>query len=270
VSELEEVRFRALRRPEKGAYERHLALKLLTANAAAPLKRILKICEAARYLHPERAKQLGLALEQIDKVFQVALSLNNVVVYGSVYSIAWCFPQNEESFKHYIKPWITNCSYHTHLIVKHRVNLKRVYCHAYLGNLEHCNHLLGEIPAELNAWKWVLENYGGKKEYGLRYARCPKCKSKIGKYDIRVVRVSYLKPEPLWSFFFEASQVLTPLGYQTLLNSFIAWTSPFIDSLERLLANEVTPEVWREIQAQANTISEGEAADENTVGPGQP
>jgi len=52
----------------------------------------------------------------------------------------------------------------------------------------------------------------------------------------------------------------------TLLNSFIAWTNSSIDGLERLLANEVTPEIWREIQGQTVSEEEAEPADEDTMG----
>jgi hypothetical protein len=118
MSDLEKFLTSSVRGPKRGVYEQLLLTKLLSANRGDPLKRIRLIGETAWFIDKEKADGLGIDLTLIERIFKVAVSLENTSLQlrhtdgilnpSQTYPITWNFEITEENYKKYIASWYSN------------------------------------------------------------------------------------------------------------------------------------------------------------------
>lgn len=232
----------ALRGPRKGTYEQLLCQHLISSVTANPLKKIKLTCEAAMMAEPEKAK--GFNQEELETFFNVSNAFSSASqtkidqIGTRMYAIPWPFSNTEENYDRYIKPWHISASYFINFIRKHRQTAWKLQHHDPFG---HCDAVL-EVTRKSEVEDVI-------KDILATYERCPGCHGRLERNRIHKEETTIIVEEPEWSFFFEMSQCLSQSGFQTLLNSFVAWAMPKAMTLSRELSKNVDPSLYREMFA---------------------
>jgi hypothetical protein len=103
----EEARFeefvtQALRLHRRGSFENLLAQHLIVAVNSPPMQKIRLVCEAA-FMVPK--DKLNVDMHEVETIYLTCLSLLHTPEKADFISVAWAFPQTEENYARFIKPW---------------------------------------------------------------------------------------------------------------------------------------------------------------------
>jgi len=224
----------AIRAPRAGAYEHLLSQFLAQAVICTdPLKRVKVVCEAALMIPESERKSLAIDYETVQVLNHLANAFLNRSTHKieevEVVSIPWGFPLTEKNFEKFIKPWL-KCKFpfYPFLLRNHTETWKVWTCRK-------CKTVLAEKQLP------VL------KEPKIP-SKCPGCGTKLTNWwDWDSYEELRVKENPLWSFFFDASNCLSLEGYNTLKNAFAAWAIPKVQLYLAELTRVVSPGLYREI-----------------------
>lgn len=230
--------FSATRAPRQGSFERFLAQRLAQAILMMDDMKIIKTVSLCAYMVPEPQREnLATDYQKVKVLNADANALLNPTIRKheaiEVVSIPWGFPETEENYKTFILPWY-NCKpfYWPRLLRKH----------AETWRIWHCQKCTTEV---LRA-KLPLSDT-------LRLPnRCSKCGLEMVNHYNGIPQVTtfdhtIVNDEPYWSFFFEMSTCLTPEGYDTLRNNFVAWASEPAQQILAELTKMVDPNLYDQI-----------------------
>ena len=94
----------ALRLHRRGSFEELLCQHMIMSIAAEPLSKVRLILEAAFMVPPDKLKA---DISQVENIYTVAVSFLNTDPATGIY-ISWVFPQTNENFDKYVRPWRLN------------------------------------------------------------------------------------------------------------------------------------------------------------------
>jgi len=205
----------SMRGPKRGIYEQLLAQLLIKGNRTNnDLIKIMSVCEAA-LMSRQKDK---LDMNHVDVCYAVCRSFLNTRPdpnIKNVVRVAWSFPQTEENWKLNIEPWKkTNLSYST---------------------------------LQTN---WRHRNYPEKKRYGecLSPWKQTERENEILDYLDALaekinIEISQLPPHQA---FFEVTSALTEQSFAILQGEFTGWALRQLSQIKAQIAEEISPQVWRE------------------------
>jgi hypothetical protein len=101
-SRFEEFVTQALRLHRRGSFENLLAQHLIVAVNSPPVQKIRLVCEAA-FMVPK--DKLNVDMHEVETIYVACLSLLHTPEKTDFISVAWAFPQTEENYARFIKPW---------------------------------------------------------------------------------------------------------------------------------------------------------------------
>jgi len=259
--------------PRQGARERFLIQSLAQALIMTDdLKRIKSLSLTAFMIEKADRENLAIDYQKVKVLNLMSTALLNpskrMIQQGlEVVSISWGFPETEENFKTFILPWFNcNLRYWSDFLTKHVETWKTWEC--YCG-LEFARRKLPYSDSDSPAFP----------------INCPKCKKSVmilGNFWGNTYKIRYIVKEPLWSFFFEICQILSPEGYDRLKHNFVGWASELIQEFFGELTKIVDPHLYDQIlglyekrgkKGYAEKVKEtaketGEmSADEGSLGP---
>lgn len=231
----------ATRAPRQGAYESFLTQSLAqTIFMTDDLKRIKTITVSALMVQESERENVGVDYQLVRVLNQVASALLNPTLDKrpefkmEIVSVPWGFSKSEENYKTFIVPWF-NCKppFWPIMLRKHGETWRTWHCF-------YCS-------AEVMKAKFPLADT-------LRWPhKCPKCHHNcVNPYNNSIVYLTTndhttINEEPSWSFFFEMTTTLTPLGYDLLKNNFIAWAISQTQLILSELTRLVDPNVYAEM-----------------------
>jgi hypothetical protein len=135
-----------------------------------------------------------------------------------------------------------------------KIQVLNVVANAFLNPAVHNDRYLsdgivsvswGFLPSEENFKKYIVQWYN---IFNLNFwplllrAHAKICHDSFNRPFVKEI---YWKPE--WSLFFDASDCLTPIGFNKLKNAFIAWASPQAQQYLAELTGAVDQNTYREI-----------------------
>jgi hypothetical protein len=261
----------ATHQPRQGTFERFLVQSLAQPIIMTDdLKRIKALSLAAFMVEKPNREKLAIDYERVKVLNLVSTALLNPSVRKyqqglEVVSIPWGFPQTEENFNKFILPWFScGLRYWPDFITEHVETCKIWEC-------GRCGQEFGRRKLPYSE-KPKIPN------------KCPKCDNAIilryskadcsHKYTIRTI-----VKDPLWSFFFEICQYLSPEGYDLLKSNFIGWASEPAQELLGELTKMVDPNLYdqilglysrrgkRDYAQKVKETAEVSSANEDSLGP---
>jgi hypothetical protein len=240
---------RAFRGQKVGIYERILCQRLILSTAALPLKAVQLVSNAGLMVPLDKLIELEIDVKRLELLSLVSNALINPArfrheQYGAMVLIEWGFPTTEESYTNYIEPWSQGFIYQAQKLRQHVKWYLGVAC-------SKCHRTVYQeprdtTPEELNEYRSNVDGYGDTCEF---------CGYYHGWNEYRKTLVYDVIKEPLWSFFFDATEsALLEQGYHKVVNSFTSWALPIIQRMSRKLAGLVAPQVYDEMM---KTMSKG-------------
>jgi hypothetical protein len=117
---------KALRGPKKGALNQALSWYFFKALEAKPLEKIIKTGEILGMLSEGQLNELEVDLKQFKTFSLLAHTISNPSIFtrdmnGRAYAVNWPFPENQETWDRYFKPWnpeILNLMYYPNMVFK--------------------------------------------------------------------------------------------------------------------------------------------------------
>jgi hypothetical protein len=175
------------------------------------------------------------AVEVLNQVANALLTPSLTKMQGDIQVVAvpWGFPQSEENYKSFILPWYNCKPFFWPILLRKHGETWRTW---------HCQNCTTEV---LKA-KFPLSD-----TFRLPH-RCPKChKELVNPYNgilyVTTGDDTNITKEPYWSFFFEMTTCLTPIGYDLLRNNFVAWATPQVRLILAELTRMVDPNLYAEM-----------------------
>jgi len=97
----------ANRSGRENSFQFLLATLLLNAQTERlPLKKIIMICEGVRMIDKQIARNHGIYMDEVEMIYPIAIALSSSQRNASGrISIPWAFPEEEEYYDKFIKPW---------------------------------------------------------------------------------------------------------------------------------------------------------------------
>lgn len=205
----------SMRGPKRGIYEQLLAQLLIKSNRTNyDLIKIISLCEAA-LMSRQKDK---LDMNHVGVCYAVSRSFLNTKPdpnMKDVVRVAWSFPKIEENWEKYIDPWHRATVPYYPLETRHR---KKNYPH-----------------------KWRYSNYTSPWE-----ARV-KANEYLDYKDGLTKKVYEEMGElPIYDQFFQTTGALSTEGYQILEGEFAGWALRQLSEIKAQIAQEISPQVWRE------------------------
>ena len=224
---------RALRQ-KTGINERLLCMRLIQATFSTDIGSIVSnVCMAASMVEQGYPNKLdGFDFKKFRIIKKIYRDLNNSEItqfetdekqkhrYEKIrflaYPIPWSIDQNEEVYSDYIKPWCPTLIYNGSGIILHRKGQVTI---KHKKRFNFCGKVLMIVESDSRYSEEVK-----KEEKKLLGETCPFCRKKIEhEYHLDTIEENIIFAEPEWSFFFEATHVLTDSGFKILHTAFGEW-----------------------------------------------
>jgi len=229
MSDLEKFASTSMRGPKRGIYEQLLASLLIKGvRSNDPLIKISCICEVA-FMSKKKDK---LDMNLVDVFYTVCQSLQNTEIAKSSQSnreyvnVSWSFPKTEENWKQYIEPWqkTGQIRYYT-LFTSWRRN----------------KYPFQDRRADVSPFRQT-EHYNEVSEYYEKLAN---------------VIAAEIRDLPPHQSFFETASALDVHSYRILQGEFTGWALRQLLEIQATLAEEISPQVWKDAFGQPSQEIEG-------------
>jgi hypothetical protein len=237
---------RALR-GHQGALENSIAQQLVAAAfCTEPNKKITHVCTAAMATEGVMKIQ-GLDIDLMKRLYQVNADLAeptkakfriDYYTVDTCVTINWSFPNSEQNFNDYIKPWYVAFDFWRQFIKMHRVKAYKLI-HEGSAYSEKCDYVFAVC---------LTDDEIEKEKDSLKGKYCPKCHGQLSIWHGRLTteETTVIDSNPFWSFFFEASQCLSEKGFSLLLNSFFAYAVPLVIKASSLILKTISPSTYED------------------------
>lgn len=239
----------AMRGPKFGIFEQLLCQNLVQAAITTdPLRKVQCVTDATLMLGADKQKNLDIDADKASVIKSICTAFQHRIVTSlkqhlrPLVTIKFGFPETEENFDKYIKPWYNaeSVRFFPEFMPKKLGEIYLVWFCRTCGN-EVSNKLRGDFginKEETKSWSYV------KKQW------CKFCGADLEK-NLNPYTLSYrIKTHEKTSeaeYTFGVFTALSEEGYVALENDFLQWCLPFILELMRKLTEAVRPEIYREI-----------------------
>jgi hypothetical protein len=274
---------KATRPPRSGVTERLVCQSLFQGTFSdLPSKMINHLCVATMscaklMIDEEPDAQLPFDLEQINRIYALNLSFMNAVFSPhdkgeKKVCIPWGFPETEENYTLYIKPWCMNVpigAYHVYIrgfrkkgcVIQHT---NTHYSQSVFDNdPPFCNYIFAWATKE--DWKTKIAELAGQ------YVKCPVCHRQLGKDEtdhLEAYDGNVLDPNPEWEYFYRATEFLMEASARNLRNAFEHWAIVILEKAKMDMARFVSPQTYEDIARLF--IGEEQKHDSNGNASGKP